>query len=240
MYRPPGMFVVQLGRQYGDCSVNATLSGGVSMTSSESDGGPLDVETRYPDVPEVVCQLDEYGVLLVTWNRPERNNGWTYALEDAYFGTLIAAADDPRVRAIVVTGAGKTFCPGRDMQVLEAAVTGDDPGSRTDRWPVTIARQIPKPIIMAVNGACAGLGMVQIASADLVIAATAAKFTTAFARRGLPAENVVSWLLPRLIGTANAMDLLLSARVLDPSEAKAIGLINRVTEPDALLPAALD
>jgi enoyl-CoA hydratase/carnithine racemase len=98
---------------------------------------------------------------------------------------------------------------------------------------------IPKPVIGAINGACAGIGFVQAASYDVVFASTAAKFTTSFARRGLPAENGLSWLLPRRIGTANAMDLLLSARVVLADEALAMGLVNRVCEPDELLPAAL-
>lgn len=209
------------------------------MTPSDSRAQPDEVATEYPQSPEVLRELDHQGVLLITWNRPERNNGWTYDLEGAYFGTLVAAANDVSVRAIVVTGAGKTFCPGRDMQVLEAAANATGGVRSPSRWSMTMARTIPKPIIMAVNGACAGLGMVQIASADLVFASTQARFTTAFARRGLPAENALSWLLPRLIGTANAIDLLLSARMVDASEAKAIGLVNRVVEPDALLPAAL-
>lgn len=196
--------------------------------------------TVYPRSPQVLHELDDSGVLLITWNRPERNNGWTAELEDAYFNTLVTAASDQDVRAIVVTGSGKTFCPGRDMSVLEAAAEGTSAESKAAPWPVTLARQIPKPIIMAVNGACAGLGIVQVASADIVFASARAKFTTAFARRGLPAENSISWLLPRLIGTANAMDLLLSARVIEAEEAREMGLVSRVIDPERLLPAAID
>src|SRR5690606_1221423 len=107
-------------------------------------------------------------------------------------------------------------------------------GGAYRRWPMTTARRIPKPIIAAINGACAGIGFVQMASCDIVLASTAAKFTTAFSRRGLPAENSLSWLLPRLIGTANAMDLLLSARIVLAEEARAIGLVKQVFEPDEL------
>ena len=209
------------------------------MTPSDLDLPPGEVVAMYPQSSEVLRELSEDGVLLVTWNRPERNNGWTYDLEDAYFSTLIAAANDVKVRVIVVTGAGKTFCPGRDMQVLEAAAGAKGEGRRRSRWSMTTPRLVPKPIIMAVNGACAGLGVVQIACADVVFASTSARFTTAFARRGLPAENALSWLLPRLIGTANAMDLLLSARLIGAAEAREMGLVNRVIEPEALLSAAL-
>jgi enoyl-CoA hydratase/carnithine racemase len=205
------------------------------MTSTD----PTTPMTEYPEIGELLRELDENGVLLLTLNRPERNNGWTFALEDAYFGTLIAAANDQTVRAIVVTGAGKSFCPGLDMQLLEESAKQGSPGGQYRRWPMTTARLIPKPIVAAVNGACAGIGFVQMASCDLVFASATAKFTTAFARRGLPAENSLSWILPRLIGTANALDLLMSARVIMADEARSMGLVSRVVEPDELVPAAL-
>ncbi len=195
--------------------------------------------SEYPESDELLTELDEYGVLLITFNRPERNNGWTFTMEDAYFGTLIAAANDPAVRVIVVTGAGRSFCPGLDLQVLAVSANKGDAGGAYRRWPMTTARLIPKPVIAAVNGACAGIGFIQMASADIVFASSAAKFTTAFSRRGLPAENSLSWLLPRLIGTANAMDLLLSARVVPASEAREIGLVSKVVEPDELVATAL-
>jgi enoyl-CoA hydratase/carnithine racemase len=205
------------------------------MTSTD----PTTPVSVYPEIDDLLRELDDHGVLLLTLNRPDRNNGWTFALEDAYFGTLIAAANDPAVRAIVVTGAGKSFCPGLDMQLLEESAKQGTPGGIYRRWPMTTARLIPKPIVAAVNGACAGIGFVQMASCDLVFASTTAKFTTAFARRGLPAENSLSWILPRLVGTANAMDLLMSARVVMADEAHSMGLVSRVVEPDELVPAAL-
>jgi enoyl-CoA hydratase/carnithine racemase len=193
----------------------------------------------YPNADVLLRELDEHGVLLLTFNRPDRNNGWTIELEEAYFGTLLAAAEDPAVRVIVVTGAGRSFCPGLDMIALEESARQGKPMSSERRWSMTVARDIPKPIIAAVNGAAAGIGFIQIACADLRFAASTAKFTTAFARRGLPAENSLSWLLPRLIGVGNAMDLLLSARVVQAGEAKELGLVNVVVEPDELLPTAL-
>jgi enoyl-CoA hydratase/carnithine racemase len=177
-------------------------------------------------------------VLLLTFNRPERNNGWTIDLEEAYFGALADAAKDPAVHVIVVTGAGRSFCPGADMQVLSAATEGKRQPDRPRR-PMTFARSIPKPVIVAVNGACAGIGFIQACAADMRFAARGAKFTTAFARRGLPAENSLSWLLPRIVGTGRAMDLLLSSRVLLADEAHALGLVDRVCDPDELLPETL-
>lgn len=187
----------------------------------------------------VLQELDSHGVLLLTWNRPARNNGWSIQLEEAYFGALIDAANDPRVKSIVVTGAGRTFCPGMDISTLERTASGEKPTSLPRRWPMTTARLIPKPVIAAINGACAGIGFIQAACADIRFAARGARFTTAFARRGLPAENALSWILPRLIGQANAVDLLLSARVIDADEAMNLGFLNGVVEPDRLLPTAL-
>jgi enoyl-CoA hydratase/carnithine racemase len=178
------------------------------------------------------------GVLLLTFNRPERNNGWNALLEEAYFDALAEAAKDPGVRVVVVTGAGRSFCPGMDMEVLSAAAAG---GSQVygRRRPMTFARSIPKPVIAAINGACAGIGMIQACSADIRFAARGAKLTTAFARRGLPAENSLSWLLPRLVGTGRAMDLLLSSRVILAEEAHAMGLIDRLCEREDLVGEAM-
>jgi enoyl-CoA hydratase/carnithine racemase len=193
------------------------------------------------DVPvgdELVLQALDRGVLTLTFNRPDRNNGWTLELEEAYFDALAVAAGNGDVRAIVVTGAGKAFCPGLDLQALSASTEGTRLGVRPRR-PMTFALSIPKPIIAAINGACAGIGFIQASCADLRFGARHAKLTTAFARRGLPAENSLAWLLPRLIGHANAADLLLSARTIDADEARELGFLHRVFEPDGLLAAAL-
>ena len=187
---------------------------------------------------ELILRDLHEGVLLLTWNRPERHNAWTIDLEEAYFGALLEAASDPEVRVIVVTGAGRSFCPGLDLEVLAAAAHGE-PMSNRRRYPMTMARRIPKPVIAAVNGAAAGIGFVQMLACDLRFAARTAKFTTSFARRGLPAENSTSWLLPRLVGTGVAMDLMISARVVQAEEALALGLLNGVTEAEDLLPTAL-
>ncbi|HUF97540.1 MAG TPA: enoyl-CoA hydratase-related protein [Ilumatobacter sp.] len=187
----------------------------------------------------LVLQHLEDGVLLLTWNRPERNNGWNIDLEEAFFGALIDASNNADVRVIVVTGAGRSFCPGLDMQTLSAA-TGGTPMASRRRWPMNFVCHVPKPVIAAVNGACAGIGFIQAVACDLRFASTNAKFTSSFARRGLPAENSISWMLPRLIGTANAMDVLLSARVVQADEALRLGLVNRVVEPEDLLQVTLD
>lgn len=189
-----------------------------------------------------VCILQDLadGVLLITWNRPDRHNGWTVDLEEQYFGALLDAAANPDVKVIVVTGAGRSFCPGLDMQVLSDSSSTGKPMADRRRWPMTMVRNIPKPVIAAVNGAAAGIGFIQAVACDLRFAASTAKFTTAFARRGLPAENSISWLLPRLVGAGVAADLLLSARVVTADEAFSLGLVNRVVAPEDLLPVTLD
>jgi enoyl-CoA hydratase/carnithine racemase len=190
----------------------------------------------------VQMQIDD-GVALMTLNRPDRLNAWTTEMEHAYFAMLEQCADDEQVRAIVVTGAGRGFCAGADMQELQALGDGTLDASEaavTERRPQSYPLSIPKPIIAAVNGACAGIGLVQALMCDLRFAAEGAKLTTAFARRGLVAEHGISWLLPRLVGTANALDLLLSGRVVFAEEAQTLGLVNRVFAPDRLLEATMD
>src|SRR5436190_9272470 len=187
----------------------------------------------------VVRDERDGGVLLLTLNRPERLNAWTLAMEERYFDLLVAAASDPAVRAIVVTGAGRGFCAGLDADALSGVAAGA-PVSARPRRPQTFPLQIPKPIVAAVNGPAAGIGFLQTLVTDVRFAVTGAKFTTAFARRGLLAEHGMSWLLPRLIGASRATELLLSARVFLAEEAAAIGLVHRVVAPDELLEAALD
>jgi enoyl-CoA hydratase/carnithine racemase len=111
--------------------------------------------------------------------------------------------------------------------------------SQKGRIRQTFPLSVPKPIIAAINGACAGIGLVQALMCDVRFASTTAKFSTAFSRRGLPAENAVAWVLGRLVGTGVAADLLLSGRVLGADEAWRIGLVNDSVAPDDLLPRAI-
>lgn len=191
---------------------------------------------------EVVQMQVEDGVALLTLNRPERLNAWTVEMEHEYFALLERCGEDSDVRAIVVTGAGRGFCAGADMQELQAIGDGTLSGAEheRERRAQTFALSIPKPIVAAINGACAGIGLVQALMCDLRFAAEGAKLTTAFARRGLVAEHGISWMLPRLVGPARALDLLLSGRVVFAEEAHELGLVNRVLPPDRLLEATLD
>ncbi len=174
-------------------------------------------------------------VAVITLTRPERLNAWNGDLAAGYFGSLDKAAADPDIGAIVVTGAGRGFCAGADMDVLQGIESGGGDDGPAEHRDARYAMTIPKPIIAAVNGACAGLGFVHAVACDIRFAAEGAKFTTAFARRGLIAEHGCSWTLPRLVGQANALDLLMSGRVLLAEEAKEMGLVNKVFSPETLL-----
>jgi enoyl-CoA hydratase/carnithine racemase len=192
----------------------------------------------------VLCEVGDDGVALLTLNRPDRLNAWTYRMQVTLFDLLERCASDERVRVIVITGAGRGFCPGADMNDLSALAAADDAaearGERHDDRPITFAMSIPKPVIAAINGACAGLGLAFALTCDVRFCAESAKLTTAFSRRGLIAEHGTSWILPRLVGPAHALDLLLSARVLRGSEAAEIGLANRAVEDQRLLEVALE
>ncbi len=191
---------------------------------------------------EVVERRVQDGVALLTLNRPERLNAWTAEMEQAYFAMLEQCAREEEVRVIVVTGAGRGFCAGADMKELQAI--GEEGVEATagarERRAQTFPLSIPKPILAAINGACAGIGLVQALMCDVRFAAAGAKLTTAFARRGLVAEHGISWMLPRLVGPARALDLLLSGRVVLAEEAQALGLVNRVMAPERLLEETLE
>jgi enoyl-CoA hydratase/carnithine racemase len=180
-----------------------------------------------------VLYAQEGAIATLTLNRPDRLNAWTPGMTTAYFDLLDRAAEDPEIRVIVVTGAGRAFCAGADKEVLRQIGAGEAERARDPR-PQTYTLSIPKPVIAMVNGPAAGIGLVMALMCDLRFAAAGAKLTTAFARRGLVAEHGVSWLLPRLLGPARALDLLLSGRTLLAEEAAELGLVNRSLPPEGL------
>lgn len=187
-------------------------------------------------------------VATITLSRPERLNAWTGRMQSEYRWCLAQAAGDGDVRVIVVTGAGRGFCAGADATALaghverggyDAGVAGAlaMPGYGVDeRFDADFAYHfgIPKPIVAAINGPAAGVGFALACYCDVRLAAAGAKLTTAHGRLGLPAEFGLSWLLPRLIGAARAVELLLSSRVFLAEEALAFGLVARVVEAGEL------
>jgi enoyl-CoA hydratase/carnithine racemase len=184
----------------------------------------------------VLLDVADDGVATLTLNRPHRHNAWNPVLERRFYHLLDEAGHDDRVRAVVLTGAGRSFCPGVDSQRLDG-IAGRAM-DLTGRTSPSFTYAFRKPLIAAVNGACAGLGLVQALMCDVRFAARGAKFATSFSRRGLAGEYGMTWLLPRLIGTERAMDLLISGRTVDADEALMFGLVSRVTEPGEVLTAA--
>jgi enoyl-CoA hydratase/carnithine racemase len=156
---------------------------------------------------------------------------------------VTSATADAGVRAIVVTGSGRGFCAGADMSLLSGisdAPTAHGAGAATptgnfeQKFSYLLA--VPKPIFMAINGPIAGIGLCLAVFGDFRYMAANAKLTTAFAKRGLIAEHGISWMLPRLIGTMNALDLLCSARTVEAGEAERLGLA-RTLPAEGFLPA---
>ncbi|UDY34253.1 enoyl-CoA hydratase-related protein [Dermatobacter hominis] len=188
-------------------------------------------------------------VATVTLDRPHRLNAWTGRMHTEYRRRIAEAEADPGVRAIVVTGEGRGFCAGADTGALEqhAEAGRYDDGVREPLaepgygvraefdHAFAFHYGLTKPVIAAVNGPAAGVGLVLACYCDLRFAAAGAKLTTSAPRLGLPAEFGLSWVLPRLVGLGHAADLLLSSRVVLAEEAATMGLINRVLPADELL-----
>lgn len=192
-------------------------------------------------------------VATITLNRPAQLNAWTDRMAAELKHALAQAEADSRVVVIVLTGAGRGFCAGADLQRLRAITEGRrgadipaelasaDPGDpdvgESFRGTYTYLMSIRKPVVAAINGACAGMAVPIALCCDLRFASEEAVFTTAFSRRGLIAEWGLAWLLPRVVGPAHALDLCFSARKVGAAEAERIGLVNRVLPASELLSA---
>ncbi len=190
-------------------------------------------------------------IATITLNRPDKLNAWTMRMSAEVRHAAFHADRDEAVRVIIVTGAGKGYCAGADMDMLQGLGDGDTASlaAGTDDLSVSDDPVVPvafkgdysyplglhKPVIAAVNGVAAGLGLSYMLFYDMRIASDRARFGTAFSRRGLIAEHGSAWLLPRLIGMANACDLLFSGRLIAAEEARNMGLVNRVVPHDDLL-----
>ena len=191
--------------------------------------------TSNPDL--VLASINENGVGVITLNNPDRMNAWSAAMSKRFFERLAEFRSNPSVKVVVITGAGKGFCPGADMDALNQIranpAGGAGPATGAGRFSDLLS--YPKPVIAAMNGAAAGVGFVLAVFCDLRFAASGIKLTTSFSRRGLIAEYGSSWALPRLIGSARALDLLLSGRVITADEAERMGLVNAVHPADELM-----
>jgi enoyl-CoA hydratase/carnithine racemase len=177
-------------------------------------------------------------VAVLTLNRPDRRNAWSFALEKELFDLADRADEDPQVGALVLTGSGTSFCPGMDMSVL--ITLGQSAGVAARPRPATHLRTMRKLTVCAINGGCAGVGLVQALCCDVRFAADEARISCSFTRRGAPAEYGASWLLPRLIGLADATDLLLSGRTIGAAEAERLRLVTRTAPRAKLLDLAIE
>ena len=183
---------------------------------------------------EIRYSVADY-VATITLDRPEKLNAWTPQMESELRDAMAAATAADDARAIVITGAGRGFCAGADMSILsgitdaprprdaDRAASGGGDDNFGQKFSYLLA--VPKPIFMAINGPIAGIGLCLSVFGDFRYMSEQAKLTTAFAKRGLIAEHGISWMLPRLIGTMNALDLLCSARTIDAKEAERLGLV---------------
>ena len=201
-----------------------------------------------PSYSEILYEVDGPAAV-VTLNRPDRLNAWTSTMGYELKHALARAEADDQVVAIIVTGAGRAFCAGADLNLLAGLASGSvsdgtltvpkadagdadvDPGYRQT---YSYLASLSKPLIAAINGACVGMALPIACFCDLRFAGPDATFHTAFARRGLVAEWGLSWILPRLVGPGHALDLLFSARKVGADEAERMGLVNAVVRTDLL------
>lgn len=202
---------------------------------------------------DIAYQVED-PVAVITLNRPDRLNAMTTRMLAEIRHASAAAEADSRVVGIILTGAGRGFCAGMDLAALDAiSASGEvsreappelaaDPGDPAMGEDFSGVYQyflkLRKPVVAAINGACAGLGFCFALLCDLRFVDRNAKFSTAFSQRGLVAEHGASWLLPRLIGPSKALDLLWSARRFDGVEAERLGLADRLCEPGTTVAAA--
>lgn len=192
----------------------------------------------------VLYDARDTGVAVVTLNRPERLNAWGSGLASGFYECMDRAEADPDVRVIVLTGNGRAFCAGADMggggSIAGATIDADTDVTKLvgERHPHFVTG-MRKPIIAAINGGCAGIGLTQALMCDIRFAAAGAKFTTAFTRRGLIAEYGISWILPRVVGHSAALELLLSGRTFLAEEALELGMVTAVVPGEELMSKVL-
>jgi len=200
---------------------------------------PMTAEARVSSQPVLLERL-EGGVMTLTLNRPERLNALSSPLIEALLGAVKRAGAEPECRAVLITGAGRGFCAGADL-ANRAFSPGDarpDLGQALENGVNPLIRGIrnlPKPVVCAVNGPAAGAGANIALACDIVLAAKSAQFLQAFARIGLIPDAGGTFVLPRLIGEARARALMMLAEPIGAERAEAIGMIYRAVDDDDLM-----
>lgn len=196
------------------------------------------------DYADLLYEMDG-GIATITLNRPDRLNAISAPMLDSLSRALRAADRDPSVRVIILTGAGRGFCAGLDLKDVASGtgILGDGGGMLAGRFdlagsPPVVLHTTDKPVLCALNGPAAGYGMDLALGCDIRIASSQAKLAAVFARRGILPESGGTWLLPRLIGWAKAAEIAFRGLTLSAQECLELGLVNRVVEPQELMPAA--
>jgi enoyl-CoA hydratase/carnithine racemase len=185
-------------------------------------------------------QRDRVGI--ITLNRPEKLNAWTYAMNDEILHAIENCNDDPGVGAIVITGAGRGFCAGADVsgfnraiEERESAADGMTQDDRRREEHLAAFLRRSKPLIAAVNGPSIGVGMTMTLPMDIRFASDTAKFSMRFIRMGIVPEVASTTYLPQIVGLQNALDLILTARTIDAEEALRMGLVKAVFPGERLM-----
>ncbi len=193
-----------------------------------------------PSTYETILTTLDDGILVVSLNRPDKLNAWTFQLGAELRAAVVAANDNPQVDAMVVTGAGRAFCAGADISLVFDAQSKTEPPfkaqAQADDWVFLMRRS--KPIIAAINGAAYGVGLTQTLSMDQIICADSANLALPFVKFGAAPELGSSQLLVQRCGPGVASNLMLTGRTLTAAEALSLGLVDSVTTPDTLLETA--
>lgn len=194
------------------------------------------------DFTDIQYRLDGTAAI-ITLNRPETLNAFTYHTLQEIRSAVDQSVANNEVVGIVITGNGRGFSSGLDSQVLANVTSGKQPENRPESDQdlpgiFSYLLEVPKPVIAAVNGVAAGGGLILALMSDIRIASTAASFVTVFLKRGLIAEHGSSWILPRLVGTGRALDLLWMSDRIDAASAYDMGLVEKLTEPEQLIDVA--
>lgn len=196
--------------------------------------------------PQVLCERED-AVALLTLNRPDRMNAWTWRMSHELDAHLRRLDADDAVRAIVVTGRGRAFCAGADLETGEDTfdtseeAEGDAASAAREREAAPLEPwQLRKPVVAAINGPAVGVGLTMVLGYDLRIAAEDAKMGFVFVRRGVLPELSSTWLLPRLVGIARASDLLMSGRIARGREMAALGVVNEAVPKEEVLARAME
>ncbi|BBY08809.1 enoyl-CoA hydratase/isomerase family protein [Mycobacterium noviomagense] len=189
----------------------------------------------------MILQIDDQnGVRTLTLNRPEALNAFNEALYDAAAEALLAAAEDPDIAVVLITGTGRAFSSGTDLAEMQARVADPDftPGKYGFTGLIDALSAFPKPLICAVNGVGVGIGATILGYADLAFMSSTAQLKCPFTSLGVAPEAASSYLLPQLVGRQNAAWLLMSSEWVDAEEALRMGLVWRVCEPSELMAVA--